>query len=291
MEGLAALGFTRVELTKGKLRALWPDFSWTADDHRWDTGNVDGLPDRVQQAALRLSALTTAVGTALRFTGTVPRGPRVRATFITLLLVPLLMMAAGILATPYVYDAYPTIRDGQLLTLMILTGAALSVIYTAITYRMLQKSIQRSARTTLVGFLALFGFCLGSAGPILWWNGTGPQGPAQRVTVEVVRRQQHSAFTSGKGRLLRALIGDETAVEEWSTTYRAIVRSWHDDSLYGMTLNGEQFSALPADNGRLSFTVFPGALGLEWYSEVAVVGSPEPPDRSREETPQRDGSP
>jgi hypothetical protein len=165
------------------------------------------------------------------------------------------------------------------------------VIYTAIVYFMLRNSIQRGARTAAVSFLSFFGFCLASSVPILWWNGTGPQGPDRRVTVEVVRLQKESALASGKGRLLRELIGEETPIEEWSTTYRAIVRSWRDDSLYGITLNPEQFSALPPDDGRLSLTVFPGALGLEWYSEVAVVGSPEPSDRNREEKPQGDGSP
>ncbi|MCP4376603.1 MAG: hypothetical protein GY794_10580 [bacterium] len=291
LEGLAVLGFTRIELAKTKLRVIWPDFSWKADDHCWDAGDGNALPDRVRRAAGRLSELTTAAEARLHLTGLVLQGPRIRATLTALLLVPLLLMAAGILAILYVYDVYPTVRDGQLLALMILAGTVLSVIYTAIAYRILRKNIQRGARTALVGFLSFFGFCLGSSGPILWWNGTGPQYPKRRVTVEVVRLKQESALASGKGRLLRKLIGEETPIEEWSTTYRAIVQSWRDDSLYGITLNAEQFSTLPPDNGRLSLTVFPGALGLEWYSEVAVVGILEIQDRNLEEKPQGDGSP
>ncbi len=291
LEGLAALGFTRVELSKRKLRALWPDFSWKADDHRWDEGEVDGLPDRVRLAAGRLSELATSAENALHLSAPVLHGPRVRATLTILFVVPLLLMATGILAILYVYDMYPTVRDGQLLALMALAGAALSLIYTAIAYLLLHKSIQRAARTAVVGFLSFFGFCLGSSGPILWWNGTGPQGPDRRVTVEVVRLQQESALASGKGWLLRKLIGEESPIEEWSTTYRAIVRSWRDDSLYGITRNAEEFSALPPENGYLSLTVFPGALGLEWYAEVAVAESPEPLDRNREERPQGDGRP
>jgi hypothetical protein len=106
------------------------------------------------------------------------------------------------------------------------------------------------------------------------------------VTVEVVRVQQDLALASGiRGWLLRKLIGEDSAIEESFTTYRAIVQSWRDESLYGITLTGEQFAALPPENGRLSLTVFPGALGLEWYSEVAVVEGPERPDRNREEKP------
>ena len=291
LEGLAALGFTRVELSKRKLRALWPDFSWKVDDHRWDEEEVDGLPDRVRCAAEKLADLATVAETALHFTAPVLHGPRLRATLTVLSLVPILLMATGILAILFVYDVYPTLSDGQLLALMALAGGGLSVIYTAIAYLLLKKSIQRAARTAAVGFLSFFGFCLASSGPILWWNGTGPQGPDRRLTVEVVRLQQESAFASSKGRLLRKVIGEETPIEEWSATYRAIVRSSRDDSLYGITLNAEQFSKLPPDKGRLSLTVFPGALGLEWYSEVAVVGSSEPPNRNREEKPQGDGSP
>ncbi len=291
LERLAALGFTRVELAKTKLRALWPDFSWKADDHRWDAGDADTLPERVRRAAGSLFELTMAAEAAFRLTGSVLHGPRVRAMLTALLLVPLLLMAAGILAILYVYDAYPTVRDDKLLALMILAGAALSVTYTAIAYRMLRKSIQRGARTALVGFLSFFGFCLGSSGPILWWNGTGPQYSVRRVTVEVVRLQQESALASGTGWLLQKLIGEETSIEEWYTTYRAVVRSWRDDSLYGITLNAEQFSALAPDNGRILLAVFPGALGLEWYSEVAVVGGPKSPNRNHVAKPQGDGSP
>lgn len=288
LEGLPALEFTRVELSKSKLRALWPDFSWKVDDHCWDEGEVAGLPDRVQRAAGRLSELAAAAETALHLTAPVLHGPRIRATLTALLLVPLLLMVAGILEILYVYDAYPTVRDGQLLALMVLAGAALSVIYAAIVYGALQKSIQRGARTAGLVFLSFFGFCLGSSGPILWWNGTGPQGPERRVTVEVVSLKQESALASGRGWLLRKLIGEESPVEEWSTTHRAIVRSWRDESLYGITLTAEPFSALPPENGYLSLSVFPGALGLEWYSEVAVVEGTEPPDRNREERPQGD---
>ena len=128
--------------------------------------------------------------------------------------------------------------------------------------------------------------CLVSSGPILWWNGTGPQGPGRRVAVEVVRVKQESSLASVRGVFLRMLLGEETPIEKWSTTYRAIVRSWRDESLYGITLTGEQFAALPPENGRLSLSVFPGALGLEWYSEVAVVEGPELPDRNRAERPQ-----
>ena len=282
LRDLAALGFTRVELAKTKLRALWPEISWKVDDHRWKAGDADSLPDRLRRAAERLSELATAAEAVLRLSGSVSHGPRVRATFTVLVLVPLLLVGAGILALLYLYDAHPTVRDGQLLALMVLVGAALSVIYAAIAYGVLQKSIQRGARTAVIGLLSFLGFCLGSSGPILWWNGTGPQGPGRRVTVEVVRVKQESSLASVRGGLLRMLLGDETPLEEWSTTYRAIVRSWRDDSLYGITLNAEQFAALPPDHGRLSFSVSPGALGLEWYSEVEVVGSPDPNDGSRE---------
>ena len=291
LEQLAALGFTRVELSKRKLRALWPDFSWKVDDHLWDEGGTDGLPERVRRAAGKLSELATAAETALHSTAPVLHGRRVRAALTVLLLAPLLLMAAGILASLYVYDLYPTVRDGQVVVLMVLAGAALSVIYGAIAYLLLWKSIQRGLRAAGLGFLSFFGFFLASPGPILWWNGTGPQGPERRVTVEVVRLQKESALTSGKGRLLRMVIGEESPIEEWSTTHRAIVRSWLDDSLHGITLSAEQFSALPPENGHLWLTVLPGALGVEWYSEVAVVESAEPPDRNPEARPRGDGRP
>jgi hypothetical protein len=286
LEELAALGFTRVELSKRKLRAFWPDFSWKLDDHGWDEGAAGGLPDRVRRAAERLSELATAAEAALHWTAPALHGWRVRATLIALLWLPLLLIPAGILEILLVYDLYPTVRDGQLLARMVLVGAALSVIYTPIAYLLLRKSIQRGARTTAVCLVSFFGFSLGSSGPMLWWNGTGPQGPQQQVTVEVVRVYQESAFDSVSGWLLRKLIGEQAPIEKWSATHRAVVRSWRDESLYGITLTGEQFAALPPENGRLSLSVFPGALGLEWYSEVAVVEGPELPDRNREETPQ-----
>ena len=56
-------------------------------------------------------------------------------------------------------------------------------------------------------------------------------------------------------------------------------------------VRAEQFSALPPENGHLWLTVLPGALGVEWYSEVAVVESAEPPDRNPEARPRGDGRP
>ena len=272
LDELAALGFTRVELAKSRLSALWPDFSWQTADHRWEDGESNALPDRVQRAAARLSALATAAESALHLAGFALHGPRVQTTLTTLLLTPLALMIAGIVAILTIYDSYPTVSDGELLSLMTLAGVLLTLLYTAIAYRLLQRSIQRGARTTVVALVAFFGFWLGSAGPLIWWNGSGPQGDPQRVTVEVVRLQQVSALDSGRGRLLWLLIGEETPLEEWAMSYRAIVRSWRNDSLYGIKLQAEQFAPFPPDDLHLSLTVYPGALGLEWYAEVRVVG-------------------
>lgn len=289
LEGLAELGFVRVELDKRKLRASWPSFSWKVDDHRWDAGDSDALPDCVRRAAGWLSELATHVEAVLLTNATGLQGHRVRATLAALSLIPVLLVAAGIFSILVLYDAYPTVRDGQLMVLMGLVGAGLSIIYTAIAYAMLRKSIQRGARSTLVGLLSFFGFSMGSAGPILWWNGTGPQGAARLLTVEVVRLHHVSALDSGRGRLLQGLIGKDTPIEEWSTTRRAIVQSWRDDSHYAITLNTEQFAALAPGNGRLSLAVHPGALSIEWYSDVAVVGRPETSDRNREMETRREG--
>ena len=283
---LVALGFLRFELEKRNLRAIWPDFSWQVDDHRWDAGDEDALPGRVRRAVERLSELATAAEAALLSMGTVLHGRRVRTALAALVIAPALMTIAGIIASFSLYDAYPTVQDGQLLAVMCLAGAVLSLSYTAFAYAMLHKSIQRGVRATLIGLLSFFGFCLGSAGPILWWNGTGPQGPARSLTVGVVRLQEVSALASGRGRLVQELIGKDTLIEEWATTHRAIVRSWHDDSEYAITLTAEQFAALAPKEGRLSLVVHPGALRIEWYSEVVVVRRPEPSDRNREETAQ-----
>ncbi len=272
LEALAGLGFTRIEHKNARLRALWPDFPWSPEKHVWDTKEAEALPNRVSRAAGRLSDLVTATEAALQALGRKPHGKRVQAALTALLLFPLLFMIAGILAAIlHLYQAYPTLRDEELLVAMLVASTALSAFYSAGAYVLLRNSGQRGARAALVGILALFAFFPGSTAPILWWNGTGPQGPAQRVTVEVVALELHSPLASGRGRLVRMLVGDNSRLEEWLTTYRAMVRSWREPpSIYAITLAGEQFRALPPRGGRLSLSVFPGALGLEWYSDVAV---------------------
>jgi len=277
MGTLADLGFTRFEFTAGRLRACWPDFQWNVDQHIWNPDDDDSFPGQVRKAAESLSALATATDAALHSTGLAPRRPRTRATFLVLMFLPLLTMAGGIAASLFLYDWYPTVRDAELLTVTALAGLALAVVYTPITYRLLRESIERRKRTAAVGIVSIVGFCLGSAAPILWWNGTGTQGPAEQVTVDVVRLSRESPFGSVRGGLIRKLIGEESSVEEWFTTYRAIVKSWRDDSLYGIELSAEQFSAFNPAIGELSITVSPGALGLEWYSEVVVPSSVRPP--------------
>ena len=276
LEGLAALGFTRIELGNRRLRAHWPDFSRKPDDHDWDARGTDALPERVRGAAEALSELTWAAEAALGSRGSLGRGLRIRVVFTALMLVPILLMVAGLFAIFHLYDAYPILREGRLLALMGLAGSSLALICGAISFVLLRRSIQRGARAVLVGFLSLFGCCLFSGALILWWNGTGPQGPAQAVTVEVVRLQRESALTSFRGRILQELIGEGSPIEEWAASYRAVVPSWHDDSLYGITLSAEDFEALASNGGSLSLTVLPGALGLEWYSQVVVLGRAGP---------------
>ncbi len=276
LEGLTASGFVRVELKKGRLRAVWPDFPWEPDKHDWDPKELQTLPNRVTRAAGKISELAIATEAGLQLLGQAAQGARVQLVLNTFLVFPLLFMAAGALATGlYVYNAYPTLRDEQLLVAMILASAALSIPYTAIAYLMMRKSILRGARTAVVGLIALLGFFAGSSAPILWCNGTGPQRQGQRFTAEVVSLRRHSAFDTGMGRLVRKLTGEDSPVEKWFTTYRAIIRSWRDPAeIYAVTLSAEQFFALHPQGVRLSFTVFPGALGLEWYFDVVVEVSP-----------------
>jgi hypothetical protein len=271
LDALAAVGFTRFELKNARLRALWPDFSWDRAQHDWDTRSVRFLPNRLAHAAEKLSDLATAIEAALLLLGREPIGKRVRTVLAALLVFPLLVMIAGILLALHLYDVYPTLRDEELVVAMLLAGCAVSILYTSIAYLLLRNSVSRGARAMLIGVVALMGFVLGSAAPILWWNGTGPQGPAQRVSVEVVAHELHSPLASGRGRLVRWLLGDDSFLEQWLLTYRVTIRSWREPaSIYAINLSREQFLALPPQGGRLSLTVLPGAVGLEWYTQVAL---------------------
>jgi hypothetical protein len=195
----------------------------------------------------------------------------VRAVLNSLLLFPLAVMIAGILLALHFHDVYPTLRDEELLLAMLLAGTAVCIPYTSIAYLLLRDSVSRGSRAVLIGVVALIGFVLGSPAPILWWNGTGPQGPAQRVSVEVVARERHSPLASGKGSLLRKLFGDDSFLERWLVTYRVTIRSWREPaSIHAISLSREQFFAVPPHGGRLSLTVLPGAVGLEWYTQVAL---------------------
>jgi hypothetical protein len=70
---------------------------------------------------------------------------------------------------------------------------------------------------------------------------------------------------------LRKLLGEDSVLEQWLVTYRVTIRSWREPaSIYAVSLSREQFLALPPHGGRLSLTVLPGALGLEWYTQVAL---------------------
>jgi hypothetical protein len=271
LDALAAAGFARVELRNARLRALWPDFPWEPDRHDWNTRGVESLPNRLVRAAEKLSDLATAIDASLQLLGREPIGERVRTVLISLLFFPLLVMLAGILLALHFYDAYPTLRDEALLVAMLLAGTAASILYTAIAYLLLRNSVSRGARAMLIGVVALMGFVPGSPAPILWWNGTGPQGPGQRVSAEVVAHERHSALESGRGSLLRKLLGEDSVLEQWLVTYRVTIRSWREPaSIYAVSLSREQFLALPPHGGRLSLTVLPGALGLEWYTQVAL---------------------
>ncbi len=134
-EALAAVGFARVELASTQLTAIWPDFPWETEDDQGE-GDVDSFPSRVRRAAGSLSDLAMAAESALRSTGRPLRSSRARLTLTGLLAAPLLLGVAGFVALSFLYDAYPTVRDGQLLGVMACAGIVLSALYTAIAYRL-----------------------------------------------------------------------------------------------------------------------------------------------------------
>jgi hypothetical protein len=274
LDRLADLGFTRFELENGKLAALWPDFPWSLKESGEKPEDANAFPGRLRRAAEALSNLAAAAGAALLCVGRTLRGSRVRSRLAALFAVPLLLMIAGTVAAFWLYDRYPTLRDEELLAFLAAAGILLAVPYAVMAWRLLDGSIQRGARTAVIGLVACFGFCPGLTAPVLWWNGSRPQAPGRPVTVEVIKTQKDDAMTSIRGRLLGAVAGRDSPLVTWGTTYRAIVKSWRDGSRYGISLTREQFQALPTAGGRLSFTVHPGALGIEWYSGVAADPNP-----------------
>ena len=271
IDSLVELGIRRLELRSRELRVLWPDVSWSVEEHDWSSGR-DSLPARVRRAAA-LAANLAASLEAFTFARAVPmRPPRTQKVFLVLVLVPLLAGAAGLATLIIGYGAYPPLRDEALLLRMSLAGALLTGAAVPLAWRMLRGGRQRGARTMVVALLSLLGFSLGSTWPILWWNGTGPQDAEARRIFEVVAIDISQPSGGARGWVMKELWELAPRLEEWMTTRRAIVRPIDADSsrsVLAIEVTKPQAELIESGD-RLRVTVRPGALGMAWYSEVTL---------------------
>lgn len=300
---LGQLRFHRIEASTRELRVIWPGISWNVDAHDWNAGG-GSLPARVRKAAVvacELAATLEAptfsdrpLSASRTHDGRLPSIPlrsaryrrRGRWVFPALVAAPVLVMASGLAALILLYDRYPLLREEPLLRAMVIAGVPCALLYASLAHVILRDGFRRSARTAVLGVLAFFGFTLGSAGPLLWWNGNGPQTAGVSTVFEVVEIQTHSPLrSSGRGMLLRTLLGDGSKVESMLTTRRAIVRRSDGDApehgrRSAVLVTEVQAGAL-SPGARVGLVVSPGALGMAWYGGVEVVGG----DGSLEEAP------